>query len=172
MVVHGLKRPLVSALPKKCRISCQNHERVQDPPWCERVAQPSAGPRSWWSWGLHRFTTETQDSLRHNNSLGSQCQGRSLDTQNMSTYYWDVILIICYVKSAHSETQCILLMYQCASIDVDRLDLNDKTCFIHILLKYLWRITFQFGFCKISGQISWIFENPRGLLEEVRRAQV
>lgn len=55
----------------------------------------------------------------------------------MSTYYEDIMLIICYVKSARSETQCILLMYECAFINVDRLDLNDKVCFIHILLRYL-----------------------------------
>lgn len=62
--------------------SWQNHERVQDPPRRERVAQPAAGPGRRWGRGLHRLTAEAQDSLRHYDSLGSQCQGRSLDQQD------------------------------------------------------------------------------------------
>lgn len=61
---------------KVCRhLSCLSHEWVQDPPWCQRAAQPASCPRRWWSRGLHRPPAETQDSLRHNHSVCSQRQG-------------------------------------------------------------------------------------------------
>lgn len=58
-----------------CHSSCLSYEWVQDPPWCERAAQPASCQRRRWSRGIHRLAAETQDALCHNYSLCPQCQG-------------------------------------------------------------------------------------------------